>query len=454
MTSRPSVGAEHQAFRPAATWPDRAAVGMAAGGEHQPSPRHAEDVAQLAVVLRHSGIGRRDTGAQGTPEHRAQRQQRVLEVVVRTGWPPAARPTGQVEQGLPMLRARALDRLGVADAAPVAAVGARLATGYALGRLGRPVQAVGQAGGKAPAARSSAASVPSDAARSAPRRANGRPLAGGARRWITFASTLPARPSRKRAAAFLGRRRRPARSRPSATPRTGRRSATGRRCAAAPASTAKLDSGALPAILRASSSPGETRAVGHHVLRQAAALALPAASSTRPVSIMSVMVATPCRRGTRAEPPPPTKMPRWPRAGRSRCSPRRRGCGELLASSSPPPTTAPCSTATTGTRPNWMASIAACHCASARCPRHAALLSSDRSSPAQKCSPAAEHHRTVLPAALNACAAADQRVVDGVALGRAGSAGWPAAPASRSSAGRAGSVPAAGEVRLMVLILG
>ena len=33
---------------------------------------------------------------------------------------------------------------------------------------------------------------------------------------------------------------------------------------------------------------------------------------------------------------------------------------QLLAISSPPPTTAPCSTATTGTLPNWIASIAAC----------------------------------------------------------------------------------------------
>ena len=40
---------------------------------------------------------------------------------------------------------------------------------------------------------------------------------------------------------------------------------------------------------------------------------------------------------------------------------RPRGCGTALASSSPPPTTAPCSTATTGTRPNWTRSNAACH---------------------------------------------------------------------------------------------
>ena len=58
------------------------------------------------------------------------------------------------------------------------------------------------------------------------------------------------------------------------------------------------------------------------------------------------------------------------------------------ASSSPPPTTAPCSTAITGTRPNWIASKAACQ------PRECRIAawmsrstSSERSSPAQKCAP-------------------------------------------------------------------
>src|SRR6185369_1079494 len=61
----------------------------------------------------------------------------------------------------------------------------------------------------------------------------------------------------------------------------------------------------------------------------------------------------------------------------------------LLASSSPPPTTAPCSTATTGRRPNCTWSIAACHWRECAMPSKTSRSDiSDRSSPAQKCSPA------------------------------------------------------------------
>src|SRR5574343_17498 len=61
---------------------------------------------------------------------------------------------------------------------------------------------------------------------------------------------------------------------------------------------------------------------------------------------------------------------------------------QAAASSRPPPTTAPCRTAITGTLPNWKASKQACQ------PRECRMAawvsrstSSDRSRPAQKCSP-------------------------------------------------------------------
>ena len=101
------------------------AVRRAVRREHQPRRQHAEDVAQLAVVLRQQRIGRRDRRVRHAGEHRAEAEQQVLEVVVGQD---RERPLGRepaVEQRL-RDRARALQRLGIADVAPVAVLRAAL----------------------------------------------------------------------------------------------------------------------------------------------------------------------------------------------------------------------------------------------------------------------------------------------------------------------------------------
>ena len=60
---------------------DRLAVRRPAR-EHQARRQHAEDVAQLAVVLRDQRIRRRDRRERHAGEHRAEREQEVLDVVV------------------------------------------------------------------------------------------------------------------------------------------------------------------------------------------------------------------------------------------------------------------------------------------------------------------------------------------------------------------------------------
>ena len=116
--------------------------------------------------------------------------------------------------------------------------------------------------------------------------------------------------------------------------------------------TAKFVNGALPAIRSASSRRlGHAGAVLDQILQQADRLAF-FALSVRPVSIMSIIRATPISGGSRTKPPPPTKMPRLPSGSASRPSVRPHGYRTAAASSSPPPTTAPCRTATTGTLPN------------------------------------------------------------------------------------------------------
>jgi hypothetical protein len=92
------------------------------------------------------------------------------------------------------------------------------------------------------------------------------------------------------------------------------------------------------------------------------------------------------------------------------------------AISSPPPTTAPCSTATTGTLPNSMCSKARCQlreCAMPCAHRGAELA---RSRPEQKWSPSPASTTALTPsgtAAKNASMPNDRGVVDGVALLRA-----------------------------------
>ena len=125
---------------------DGAAIGRGVGGEHQPRRQCGEDVLQLAVVLRDQRIRRRDRRIGHTGQHATEAEQQVLEVVVRQD---GHRPLGRqaaVDQRL-CNAARAVQRLGVADAPPVATVVA-LGRERALGRVFGPVQqAVGQAHG-------------------------------------------------------------------------------------------------------------------------------------------------------------------------------------------------------------------------------------------------------------------------------------------------------------------
>ena len=60
--------------------------------EHQARREQAEDVAQLAVVLRDQRVRRRDRRVRHAGEHRAEREQQVLDVVVGQDRRPAARP--------------------------------------------------------------------------------------------------------------------------------------------------------------------------------------------------------------------------------------------------------------------------------------------------------------------------------------------------------------------------
>jgi len=112
------------------------------------------------------------------------------------------------------------------------------------------------------------------------------------------------------------------------------------------------------------------------------------ASSTRPVSIMSVMRATPMSRGTRADPPPPTKRPAVPPAGHRTPSRRQPGYARRLrfpARRPPPPHAWP--------RPPRTPELNLLErgVPGARMQHPSATdrsCSSDRSRPAQKCSPA------------------------------------------------------------------
>jgi hypothetical protein len=99
---------------------------------------------------------------------------------------------------------------------------------------------------------------------------------------------------------------------------------------------------------------------------------------------------------TRTEAPPPTKMPRWPSGNWKKALLSATRTWVLVASSSPPPTTAPCSADTTGRPPNWIFWKTLCHhwecCSTSKGER---IWCSDRSRPAEKCAPSPEITTTV-----------------------------------------------------------
>jgi hypothetical protein len=77
-------------------------------------------VAQLAVVLRNQRIGRRDRRERHAGQQRAEREQQVFDVIVGQDHDRPLGRESEVEQSL-RDRARALQRLGVAHPAPIAA---------------------------------------------------------------------------------------------------------------------------------------------------------------------------------------------------------------------------------------------------------------------------------------------------------------------------------------------
>ena len=93
------------------------------------------------------------------------------------------------------------------------------------------------------------------------------------------------------------------------------------------------------------------------------------------------------------------------------------------ASSSPPPTTAPCSTAITGTRPSWIWSNAACQVREwrMRLGDVALLQLGEIEAGAEVLALAADHDRAHVVGKVDegGVQLRHQRVVDGVALGRA-----------------------------------
>src|SRR3989441_3115523 len=107
------------------------------GGEHQARLQQLEDVFQLAEVLRHQRIRRRDRRDGDADVHRAQRKQRVVHAVVRKD---GDRPLGaevEVEQRLGDAPHGAVG-LAVAQLAPAFALA--LGEESALGRLVRPLR--------------------------------------------------------------------------------------------------------------------------------------------------------------------------------------------------------------------------------------------------------------------------------------------------------------------------
>jgi hypothetical protein len=99
---------------------DRLRVRRAAR-EHQARRQQADDVLELAVVLRDQRVGRRDRRIGHAGEHRAEGEQEVLDVVVGEDDDRPLDRDRMAEQPLGD-RAGGAERLGVADLAPVAAL--------------------------------------------------------------------------------------------------------------------------------------------------------------------------------------------------------------------------------------------------------------------------------------------------------------------------------------------
>ena len=215
----------------------------------------------------------------------------------------------------------------------------------------------------------------------------------------------------------------------SATRRTGRRSATGRRCAAAPAPPRSSTAARCRQSWRPARSPW--RSPCRRPPRTATGRgARPPASSTRPVSIMSVMVAADQPRHARRTAAADEDAALAFRQAVAECS-RRRGCGgarqlqpaaDHRATAAPPPPARD----RTGWRPSRRASCAVHDAATLR-------------SVSSEIEPGAEMLARAAPAPPpldlrrqrdeRAVRLRDQRVVDGVALGR------PVQPDVRDGAG-------------------
>ena len=110
------------------------------------------------------------------------------------------------------------------------------------------------------------------------------------------------------------------------------------------------------------------------------------------MSIISTMRGAEMMRAVRTVAPPPVKMPRVPSGRAKKVLLSATRTWAALASSRPPPTTAPCRQAMTGMPPCWILSNARCqpwHTRMNSTPLRALAWCSFRSRPAQKCSPRA-----------------------------------------------------------------
>ena len=336
----------------------------------------AEDVAQLAVVLGDERIGRRDRRERhaGVASRRAPASSAPGRF--RTGWRPGARRQAAVDAAPGRSRARSRQRFGVADAAPVAAFVLRRALGDegAIGRAARPSAAGGRScaagtarsgsretherravGALLEAPRASRRAAAGDIAARAPAR---RARSGVA---LTPCATLPARPSRKARTRVLAPRR-SGRSPPSATRRTGPRPApvgdARQRVHHARSSTAARSRRSRSASANALSRPCPASTT--YCEMPIAQPSLARRRRGRSASCRSC-----ARRRSGAGCAPSRRRRRTCRAGlragrRTRCVSATR-MWQAAASSRPPPTTAPCRAATTGTGPYWICSNAACH---------------------------------------------------------------------------------------------
>ena len=293
-------------------------------------------------------------------------------------------------------RAGGAQRLGVADLAPVAALHP-LGDQRAIGRAPRPSAGSGRSG-----ARRRAAAAPwrrpgssrrraGSASPRASRRAAGRDSGCGARRRRRRSRLLHLRrlAGEEVADPRLGRADRPRRSPTSATRRTGLRPAPCRRCAAAPAGSRSWRAAHWRRSCAASSNAlARPCAVVDQVLRQADALAflgvVDAAGEHHVGHARGADQARDARRAAAADEDAALCL----RAGRRRRCARRRGCAprpRARARRRPPRRAARRSPAPgrTGSASNAACQVREWMIASAT----SRSCSSERSRPAQKCSP-------------------------------------------------------------------